>query len=169
LIWTLTTVLALAAVVLGAVPAHADATLPTREGPPAQIASFVACQPQDYASSTGRVLFVEACLERLPGGVRAHFTFAPLTGTVNIKGTLHTCTLSTCLKSTPFNVTGIPVTGRKVATAWATTCPTTNTWWGYIRLLDIRFMPSGELRAGTTGPPDGFSGYDSLNYTTNAC
>jgi hypothetical protein len=158
-------------------PAKADSansrTGAAREKP-MQIASLVGCQPQDYVSPTGQVLFVYACLERLPGGIRAHYEFWPWSGTANIQGTLNTCFGGTggspvCRKSRDFHVTGVGPAGVKIATDWDSTCPTTVTWFGWIRLLDIRFLPSGELRQGTTGPDDGFSGYDSARLTTNAC
>jgi hypothetical protein len=122
---------------------------------PASVESIESCRQDDYgATLSTQVAVIRACVERLPGGVRAHFFFRVAGGgTANFKGTLHTCTTEFgCSKSRDFWIQGVDSDYVAVATAWDTAChPTRTATYGYIRLLDIRFMPSGELHQGT-GP-----------------
>jgi hypothetical protein len=132
---------------------------------PASIESVRSCRAEVYeAGSSNQEALIEVCVERLPGGVRAHlFLSVHYWGTGNFKGTLHTCSYEFgCRKSRDFWFQGVGSAGVQVATAWDSSCPTTANWYGYIRLLDIRFMPSGELHRGT-GP------YYSWPYLTDAC
>jgi hypothetical protein len=133
---------------------------------PVSVQSIVleSCRTSYRLANSGQMASITACLERLPGGIRAHFYFSVDRGTANFKGTLHTCTEESrrCLKSRGFWFQGVGAAGVAAATDWASTCPWVSSWYGYIRLLDIRFMPSGELRAGT-GP------YRSNTYETTAC
>jgi hypothetical protein len=132
-------------------------------GPPASVASIESCRGYTYLAASGQTAFITACLERLPGGVRAYFFFSVDSGTANFKGTLHTCATQfvSCRKSRDFWLQGVGSTQTRVATDWD--CyPTSVTWYGLVRLLDIRFLPSGELHQGT-GP------YLSRYLRTAAC
>jgi hypothetical protein len=116
-----------------------------------------------FATNSTQVAAIQACVERLPGGVRAYFGFSVSSGTANFKGTLWTCSdYLGCRKSRDFWLQGVGQRTVGVATAWDTSCPVYTDWYGFIRLLDIRFLPSGELHAGT-GP------YRSDDLRSNAC
>jgi hypothetical protein len=41
---------------------------------PASVASIGSCDYWAYPAASGQYALVDACLERLPGGVRAHFS-----------------------------------------------------------------------------------------------
>jgi hypothetical protein len=132
---------------------------------PASVESIESCRFEEYpATLSNQVVSIEPCVVRLPGGVRAHFFFTVVGGgTANFKGTLHTCTTQFgCRESRVFWLQGVDDLGAGVATDWDSTCPTQATWYGRIDLLDIRFMPSGELHRGT-GP------YFSYYFRTTAC
>jgi len=131
---------------------------------PASIDEVNWCRTYFYfATKSDQVAAIQACVERLPGGVRAHFGFSVNKGTANFRGTLWTCSdLLGCRKSRGFWLQGVGQRTVKVATDWDTSCPAYTDWRGFIRLLDIRFLPSGELHQGT-GP------YWSHDLRSNAC
>ena len=131
---------------------------------PVSIQSLGSCKTYlRWSNPLTQVAEIDACLERLPGGVRAHFYLSVSQGTANFKGTLNTCSVEFgCRKSRAFHLEGVGSTPVGVATDWDSACPTIATWYGYLRLLDIRFLPSGELHQGT-GP------YVSDSLRTTAC
>jgi hypothetical protein len=139
-------------------------TLSKTGSAPVSAKSIGSCRTYLYwSNSAAQVAAVDACLERLPGGVRAHFYFSVSQGTANFKGTLNTCSIAFgCRKSRAFQLQGVGSTPVGVATDWDSACPTVADWYGYLRLLDIRFLPSGELHQGT-GP------YLSQTLRTTAC
>lgn len=121
------------------------------------------CRRNGYRVVSGQEVIIDACLERLPGGVRAHYFFWAIGGTANLKGTLNTCSVEFgCRRSKAFHLRGVGATPVAVATAWDSSCPTIASWYGHVRLLDIRFLPSGELHRGT-GP------HNSETMRTTAC
>ena len=129
----------------------------------ASIQSVDWCRRNGRRVASGQEVIIDACLERLPGGVRAHYFFWVIGGTANLKGTLNTCSVEFgCRKSRSFHLLGVGATPVAVATDWDSSCPTIATWFGKLRLLDIRFLPSGELHQGT-GP------YFSETLRTAAC
>jgi hypothetical protein len=151
----------------GSALAAAPAGGPGSEGSqsPVSIKSIVpeSCRTSYKVANSGQVAYVTACLERLPGGIRAHYYFSVDRGTANFKGTLNTCNELSCpRKSRDFWFRGVGPAGVAVATDWDSTCPRVSRWYGLVRLLDIRFMPSGELKAGA-GP------YYTNTHQTNAC